>query len=226
MERSEWIISWLDFKCEFAFVVYRRYCDQYQFSFIQRREDLHCQPKSRFSPTCSPPSQKTMHLTLGIIVSSIEGDVWYSSLTISALPGMVSGWEKKESTSALSGWRLAFPQRSCTCSISFISDFQLTVCRACTHHNEIIDIATLAITIPYNRRLSVWTESSMFKSPLTAILLSSSGATPIQRIPNGSQQTLSTSTTPALARNDARFPNELYGAVYCTGERWRLVGWC
>ena len=43
----------------------------------------------------------------------------------------------------------------------------------------------------------------MFKNPLTAILLSSSGAIPVQRIPNGSQQTLFTSTTQALARNDA-----------------------
>ena len=43
----------------------------------------------------------------------------------------------------------------------------------------------------------------MFKNPLTAILLSSSGAIPVQRIPNGSQQTLFTSTTQALARNNA-----------------------
>lgn len=72
-----------------------------------------------------------------------------------------------------------------------------------------IDIATLSITIPYSRHLSFWAKSSMFKNPVTAIILSSSGAIPVQRIPNstnGTQQAhalLFTSTIHALARSDA-----------------------
>ena len=77
---------------------------------------------------------------------------------------------------------------------------------ASTHHNEIIDIATLgenlyhyclrtdlgqliinlrtAVTIPYRRHLSFWAKSTMFVNPITGAILSSSGAIPVRRNPN------------------------------------------
>ncbi|KJA21828.1 hypothetical protein HYPSUDRAFT_683762 [Hypholoma sublateritium FD-334 SS-4] len=57
---------------------------------------------------------------------------------------------------------------------------------ASTHHNEIIDIATLAMTIPQRRHLSFWAKSTMFANPLAGAILSSSGAIPVKRNPNGS----------------------------------------
>ncbi|KDR79223.1 hypothetical protein GALMADRAFT_243122 [Galerina marginata CBS 339.88] len=55
---------------------------------------------------------------------------------------------------------------------------------AATHHNEIIDIATLAATIPYRRHLSFWASSKLFANPLAGAILSSSGAIPVKRNPN------------------------------------------
>ncbi|KAF8154540.1 hypothetical protein B0H34DRAFT_660490 [Crassisporium funariophilum] len=57
---------------------------------------------------------------------------------------------------------------------------------ASTHHNEIIDIATLAATIPHRRHLSFWAKSTMFANPIMGAILSSSGAIPVRRNPNGS----------------------------------------
>ncbi|KAF9456312.1 hypothetical protein BDZ94DRAFT_1177998 [Collybia nuda] len=53
-----------------------------------------------------------------------------------------------------------------------------------THHNEIIDIATLAATIPYRRQLSFWAKSTMFVNPITRAILTSTGAIPVRRNPN------------------------------------------
>ncbi|KAF8192936.1 glycerol-3-phosphate O-acyltransferase, partial [Pholiota molesta] len=57
---------------------------------------------------------------------------------------------------------------------------------ASTHHNEIIDIATLAATIPHRRHLSFWAKSTMFANPISGAILSSSGAIPVRRNPNNS----------------------------------------
>ncbi|KAJ8072586.1 hypothetical protein PM082_016145 [Marasmius tenuissimus] len=79
-----------------------------------------------------------------------------------------------------------------------------------THHNEIIDIATLAATIPHRRHISFWAKSSMFKSPVGGSIMSSSGAIPVKRNPNRgtdtadskmvSQSDLFVSTSRALSR--------------------------
>ncbi|KAF9025222.1 hypothetical protein BDZ89DRAFT_953942 [Hymenopellis radicata] len=56
---------------------------------------------------------------------------------------------------------------------------------ASNHHNEILDVATLSVTIPSRRQLCFWTKSTLFRNPLSALILSSSGAIPVQRNPNG-----------------------------------------
>ncbi|KAF8815561.1 hypothetical protein BYT27DRAFT_7193306 [Phlegmacium glaucopus] len=55
---------------------------------------------------------------------------------------------------------------------------------ASTHHNEIIDIATLAATLPHRRHLSFWAKSTLFANPIAGAILSSSGAIPVRRNPN------------------------------------------
>lgn len=60
-----------------------------------------------------------------------------------------------------------------------------------THHNEIIDIAALAVTVPHRRHLSFWAKSSMFANPLVGAILSSSGAIPVRRNPNSSTSSFS-----------------------------------
>ncbi|KIM81281.1 hypothetical protein PILCRDRAFT_89247 [Piloderma croceum F 1598] len=72
---------------------------------------------------------------------------------------------------------------------------------ASTHHNEIIDIAVLAITIPHRRPISFWTKSSLFEFPLAGAILSSSGAIPVTR--NHSPTSLFKSTSLALHRGEA-----------------------
>ncbi|KAF9025252.1 hypothetical protein BDZ89DRAFT_1068464 [Hymenopellis radicata] len=52
------------------------------------------------------------------------------------------------------------------------------------HANEIIDVATLAVTIPQRRHVSFWAKSTLFTNPLFRSILSSSGAIPVQRNPN------------------------------------------
>ncbi|KAH6909834.1 hypothetical protein BKA70DRAFT_1274948 [Coprinopsis sp. MPI-PUGE-AT-0042] len=54
---------------------------------------------------------------------------------------------------------------------------------AATHPNEIIDIATLAVTIPHreSRFLCFWAKSGLFKNPLVNAFIRSSGAIPVKR---------------------------------------------
>ncbi|RDB26185.1 Glycerol-3-phosphate O-acyltransferase 1 [Hypsizygus marmoreus] len=66
---------------------------------------------------------------------------------------------------------------------------------ASTHHNEIIDIATLAATIPHRRHLSFWAKSSMFANPITRAILESSGAIPVRRNPNNGGSASSSAAT-------------------------------
>ncbi|KAI0087155.1 hypothetical protein BDY19DRAFT_304741 [Irpex rosettiformis] len=52
------------------------------------------------------------------------------------------------------------------------------------HHNEIIDIATLTVTMPHRRCVCFWAKASMFKNPISGWILTSSGAIPVRRNPN------------------------------------------
>ncbi|KIY72325.1 hypothetical protein CYLTODRAFT_486527 [Cylindrobasidium torrendii FP15055 ss-10] len=69
------------------------------------------------------------------------------------------------------------------------------------HHNEILDVATLSITVPHGRHLCFWAKSTMFKNILTRSIMESSGAIPVQRNPNTTvadpKSTLSSSVTRA-----------------------------
>ncbi|KAJ7637743.1 hypothetical protein DFH06DRAFT_1219107 [Mycena polygramma] len=74
------------------------------------------------------------------------------------------------------------------------------------HHNELIDVATLAATIPYRRKVSFWAKSTTFAHPVLGPILSSSGAIPVRRNPDkadsaSSNAALFDATTRALARN-------------------------
>ncbi|KIK98623.1 hypothetical protein PAXRUDRAFT_133855 [Paxillus rubicundulus Ve08.2h10] len=87
---------------------------------------------------------------------------------------------------------------------------------AATHHNEIIDIAALSVTIPYRRRICYWAKSTLFKNPIAGAVLTSSGSIPVYRNPNNlgssgnggasgssiSQTELFRHTSAALARGE------------------------
>ncbi|KAJ7773248.1 glycerol-3-phosphate-1-acyltransferase [Mycena metata] len=74
------------------------------------------------------------------------------------------------------------------------------------HHNELIDVATLAATIPHRRKVSFWAKSTTFSHPVLGPILSSSGAIPVRRNPDKvdsatSNAALFDASTAALARN-------------------------
>ncbi|KAJ7475828.1 glycerol-3-phosphate-1-acyltransferase [Mycena latifolia] len=74
------------------------------------------------------------------------------------------------------------------------------------HHNELIDVATLAATIPHRRKVSFWAKSTTFSHPVLGPILSSSGAIPVRRNPNKADSATSNAalfdaSTAALARN-------------------------
>ncbi|KAK7033112.1 glycoside hydrolase family 5 protein [Favolaschia claudopus] len=74
------------------------------------------------------------------------------------------------------------------------------------HHNELIDVATLAATIPHRRKVFCWAKSTTFKVPVLGWILASSGAIPVRRNPDKadagtSNAALFAATTAALARN-------------------------
>ncbi|KAL0958973.1 hypothetical protein HGRIS_014285 [Hohenbuehelia grisea] len=67
---------------------------------------------------------------------------------------------------------------------------------AASHHNEIIDIASLAMSIPHGRHLAFWAKSTMFANLILRNVLLSSGAIPVQRNPNSfSSQSATNSST-------------------------------
>ncbi|KAJ6513275.1 hypothetical protein C8R45DRAFT_963074 [Mycena sanguinolenta] len=74
------------------------------------------------------------------------------------------------------------------------------------HHNELIDVATLAATVPHRRKVSFWAKSTTFAVPVFGSILSSSGAIPVRRNPDkadagASNAALFAASTAALARN-------------------------
>ncbi|KAF9044221.1 hypothetical protein BJ165DRAFT_1347805 [Panaeolus papilionaceus] len=79
---------------------------------------------------------------------------------------------------------------------------------ASTHHNEMIDIATLAATIPHRRHLSFWAKSTMFANPIAAEIMSSTGAIPVKRNLNaGGNATSNASISPKNASIHNPNPN-------------------
>ncbi|KAJ6619729.1 hypothetical protein B0H10DRAFT_1143530 [Mycena sp. CBHHK59/15] len=75
-----------------------------------------------------------------------------------------------------------------------------------SHHNEVIDVATLAATMPHRHKISFWAKSTTFSHPVLGPILSSSGAIPVRRNPNkadsgAANNSLFDASTAALARN-------------------------
>ncbi|KAI0266355.1 hypothetical protein BC834DRAFT_874162 [Gloeopeniophorella convolvens] len=77
-------------------------------------------------------------------------------------------------------------------------DGPLIICA--NHQNELMDIATLAVTVPHRRQISFWAKSSSFKSPILRFILMSSGAIPVQRNPNNLRDVPAPSASSDLAR--------------------------
>lgn len=86
--------------------------------------------------------------------------------------------------------------------VVYVNCFTLFLCRASTHHNEIIDIATLATCIPHGRRVCFWAKSSLFHNSLAAAILSSSGAIPVFKNPNKNSHDETGSATPPDTPNN------------------------
>ncbi|KAK7454018.1 hypothetical protein VKT23_011529 [Stygiomarasmius scandens] len=76
---------------------------------------------------------------------------------------------------------------------------------ASTHHNEMIDIATLAATVPYRRYLSFWAKASMFGNPVTYFVMTSVGAIPVKRNPNREPAATSAATTQGAQSQSSLF---------------------
>ncbi|KAL5483637.1 hypothetical protein ACEPAI_8869 [Sanghuangporus weigelae] len=95
------------------------------------------------------------------------------------------------------------------------------------HHNEIIDIATLSVTVPHRRIIAYWTKASLFRNPVSRFILKSAGSIPVARGPRpkeaegnlktGSQHGLSNGFATTLDPSSRRGPNgqqALFDATY------------
>ncbi|KAI9063659.1 glycerol-3-phosphate-1-acyltransferase [Trametes sanguinea] len=76
---------------------------------------------------------------------------------------------------------------------------------ASSHHNEILDIATLSVTIPHGRPVCFWAKSTMFKNALVRAILLSSGSIPVARNPNITPTAGEQPTHPQSTANEALF---------------------
>ncbi|KAI0079787.1 hypothetical protein K474DRAFT_1591327 [Panus rudis PR-1116 ss-1] len=77
------------------------------------------------------------------------------------------------------------------CSLNFYSEILVegqenvppsgpVILVAC-HPNEIMDIATLAVTIPHSRSIGFWAKASLFKNPVLRAILESASSIPVHR---------------------------------------------
>ena len=102
-----------------------------------------------------------------------------------------------------------------------------------------VDIATLAVTIPHRRKVSFWAKASMFKHPFTRFIMVSSGAIPVRRNPNNlssnstsdtSSTTLSPTPQDELTARAALFKETIYnlkkgGTIGIFPEGTSCTGW-
>ncbi|KAM5537073.1 hypothetical protein V8D89_009219 [Ganoderma adspersum] len=91
--------------------------------------------------------------------------------------------------------------------------------RTSCHHNEILDIATLAVTIPHHRPVCFWAKSTLFKNPLVGAILLSSGSIPVARNPNAAPAPSSSEPGAQSRVNEALF-QETFKAL----EREEVIG--
>ncbi len=92
-----------------------------------------------------------------------------------------------------------------------------SIFRVSSHHNEMIDIATLgecftccsisfpdvlslAVTIPHRRHVCFWAKASMYVNPIARVVLLSSGSIPVQRNPDGAARSKGTTSAPSVTQ--------------------------
>ncbi|TFY66859.1 hypothetical protein EVG20_g4226 [Dentipellis fragilis] len=102
------------------------------------------------------------------------------------------------------------------------------------HHNEIIDIATLAATIPHRRQVCFWAKSGMFKNPISRFIMVSSGSIPVNRNPNSTTSSSADKSAPfhtngslGSARNGTARPSgntSLFASTSRTIASGKVVG--
>ncbi|KLO07559.1 acyltransferase [Schizopora paradoxa] len=73
------------------------------------------------------------------------------------------------------------------------------------HHNEIIDIATLSVTVPHRRSISYWAKASMFANPLSRQIMFSAGALPVDRAKKNREAGSSSITSDSLKLHRSTF---------------------
>ncbi|EAU86620.2 hypothetical protein CC1G_07278 [Coprinopsis cinerea okayama7 len=103
---------------------------------------------------------------------------------------------------------------------------------ASTHSNDMIDIAALAVTVPHRewRFLCFWAKSDMFKNPIAAAILRSSGAIPVRRNPNkassrsGATSGKSSPSKPQTSAEDMAARAALFGSTTKVLDKGGVVG--
>ncbi|KAI0646294.1 glycerol-3-phosphate-1-acyltransferase [Trametes meyenii] len=89
---------------------------------------------------------------------------------------------------------------------------------ASCHHNEILDIATLSVTIPHGRPVCFWAKSTMFKNPLVRVILLSSGSIPVARNPNNA------STSVESGQGQSTVHEALFRETFKALDREEVIG--
>ncbi|KAI0746755.1 glycerol-3-phosphate-1-acyltransferase [Daedaleopsis nitida] len=95
---------------------------------------------------------------------------------------------------------------------------------ASCHHNEILDIATLSITIPHRRPVCFWAKSTMFKNPLVRAVLLSSGSIPVARNPNSTPVPTEHPARAGPAASQSSLNEALFRETFRALEREEVIG--
>jgi len=75
------------------------------------------------------------------------------------------------------------------------------------HHNEIMDIATLSVTVPHRRPISYWAKATMFANPLSRQIMLSAGALPVDRAKKKDEVGASSISSGSLKLHRSTFEN-------------------
>ncbi|KZT03700.1 acyltransferase [Laetiporus sulphureus 93-53] len=91
------------------------------------------------------------------------------------------------------------------------------------HHNEILDIATLASTIPRCRLLRFWAKASLFKNPIARAILVLSGNIPVHRNPNSTRSSdIGTEANSSASASDSK--QALFRQTFLALDRGEAIG--
>ncbi|RPD65473.1 glycerol-3-phosphate-1-acyltransferase [Lentinus tigrinus ALCF2SS1-7] len=95
---------------------------------------------------------------------------------------------------------------------------------AACHHNEILDIATLSVTIPHRRPVCFWAKSTLFKNPVVGAILSSSGSIPVARNPNSTPVPTEQPGGAGPALSQSAVNEALFRETFKALEREEVIG--